>query len=51
MIWKCPGIQGAMDTVSGKNKLIVIHMGSKEGFLRGAHFVYKAKRAEIAVDK
>lgn len=26
MIWKSPGIQGAMDTVSGNNTLIVIHI-------------------------
>jgi len=30
-----------MDTVSGSNRLIIIHVGSEEGFLRGAQ-IYKA---------
>jgi hypothetical protein len=32
-------------------RLIVIHIGSKEGFLPGAQLVFKAKRLEITIDK
>jgi hypothetical protein len=31
-----------MDTVSGSNRLIVVHIGSKDGFLPGAQLAYKA---------
>jgi hypothetical protein len=40
--WQGPGIRGMMDTVSGSNRLIVVHIGSKDGFLPGAQLAYKA---------
>jgi hypothetical protein len=40
--WQGPGSRGVMDTVSGRNRLIVVHIGSKDGFLPGAQLVYKA---------
>jgi hypothetical protein len=40
--WQGPGIRGVMDTVSGSNRLIVVHIGSKDGFLPGAQLAYKA---------
>jgi hypothetical protein len=40
-----------MDTVSENNRLIVIHIGTKEGFLPGGQLVFKAKPMEITIDK
>jgi hypothetical protein len=35
-------MRGVMDTVSESNKLIVVHIVSKDGFLPGAELPYKA---------
>jgi hypothetical protein len=40
--WQGPGIRGVMDTVSRSNRLIVVHIGSKDGFLPGTQLAYKA---------
>jgi hypothetical protein len=39
--WQGPGIRGVMDTVSGSNRLIVVHIESKDTFLRGTQLAYK----------
>jgi hypothetical protein len=41
-MWQGPGIRGVIDAVSRSNRLIVVHTGSKDGFLPGAQLAYKA---------
>ncbi|XP_049779793.1 uncharacterized protein LOC126176676 [Schistocerca cancellata] len=40
--WQGPGVEGIMDNVSGSNRIIVVNIGSKDGFLPNAQLVYKA---------
>jgi hypothetical protein len=40
--WQGPGIRGVMDTVSGSNRPIFVHIRSKDDFLPGAQLAYKA---------
>lgn len=40
--WQGPGVVGAMECVSGSNRIIVVGIGSEEGFLPGAQLFFRA---------
>jgi hypothetical protein len=43
--WQNYDVCGVLTTVSASNRLIVVHIGSKNGFLEGVGLIFKAGTA------
>ena len=40
--WQGPGVTGVAENISGTSRFIIVHIGSKDGFLPGAELIFKA---------